>query len=283
MIPAHGVKLHVVTAGPEGGKPVLLLHGFPEFWYGWRMQIPALAEAGYRVWAPDQRGYNLSDKPPDIRSYSRDILAEDVVELIKKTGHPKATVIGHDWGGVVAWWLAGKYPEFLEKLIVINAPHPKVMSKTLKKSWQQKFKSWYMVFFQVPLVSELLISRRRHYLLAKAMTGSAKPNTFSSEDMEKYRTAWSQTGSTEAMLAWYRAAFRIKLKPPADPEIKIPTLLLWGEEDHFLGNEMAQASVDLCSRGKLVFIEDATHWVQHEKPGRVNEEILNFLARPTQM
>jgi len=229
-IKTNGVKLHLVEAGPKKGPLVILLHGFPEFWYGWRRQIEALASSGFHVLVPDQRGYNTSEKPKAVTSYHRDILAQDVIGLIESMGKKKATVIGHDWGGVVAWWAAGKHPEYFKNLIVLNAPHPKVMSRTLAKNWRQKLKSSYMMFFQIPHIPEWVASAGNFFLTAKAMTQSSRKGTFTEQDIYRYKEAWSQPGSFSAMLAWYRAAFQVKLKPPADPEINIPTLLIWGKK-----------------------------------------------------
>ena len=152
-IKTNGVKLHVVQSGPVDGPLVILLHGFPEFWYGWRKQIPALANAGFRVWAPDQRGYNTSEKPPNVRDYRLDKLADDVAGLIGISGRRRVTVVGHDWGGAVAWWLAANYPELVERLVILNVPHPLVMQRLIYTDPRQTLRSWYMFFFSDPLAS----------------------------------------------------------------------------------------------------------------------------------
>jgi epoxide hydrolase 4 len=276
FIKTNGVKLHVVQAGPEDGQLVILLHGFPEFWYGWRKQIEPLAEAGYRVCVPDQRGYNLSDKPLWLMSYSRDELAKDVIGLIDAAGREKAVVIGHDWGAAVAWWLANVYPQRLEKLVILNVPHHEIMVKNLLINPAQMLKSWYIGAFQMPLLPEAISTFNNFEAVTKAMQETARPGTFTEADMEQYRKAWSQPGALTAMINYYRAApWAIN---PDNPRIHMPTRIIWGKKDAFLGAEMAQPSADLCDDAELYFIDEATHWVQHEEPERVNQLILEFLA-----
>jgi epoxide hydrolase 4 len=278
-IQTNGVNLHVVQAGPEDGPLVILLHGFPEFWYGWKHQIPALAEAGYRVWAPDQRGYNLSDKPDGLGSYCLDELALDVVGLIDAAGQERAFIVGHDWGAAVAWWLAIKHPQRVEKLAILNVPHPSVMRKTAGSTPRQMLKSWYIVFFQLPWLPESLIRAGNWRGAVQAIQGSARPGSFSKADMEEYRRAWSQPGAFTAMLNWYRAAVRRPPTRAASRRIAVPTLMIWGAQDSFLDRSMAQPSIDLCDDGRLVFIEEATHWVQHDEPEKVNQLLLEFLGQ----
>lgn len=276
-IATNGIRLNVVQAGPEEGTLVILLHGFPEFSYGWRHQIPCLASAGYRVWAPDQRGYNLSDKPDGVAAYTLDVLAADVIGLIDAAGQQRAFVIGHDWGAAVAWWIAQKYPERLAKMVIINVAHGKVMERQLRRNFAQLRKSWYIFFFQIPRLPEWLARLRNWQIPTQALKRSSRPGTFSDSDLEQYRGAWSQPNAYRSMLNWYRAIMQRPPTPPANPRISVPTLLIWGAQDHFLGRELAQPSIDLCDDGRLVFIEEATHWVQHEEADRVNELIGSFL------
>lgn len=273
----NGISLHVAQAGPEDGSLVVLLHGFPEYWAGWKAQIPALAEAGFRVWAPDQRGYNLSDRPTEIRAYSLDELAKDVIGLIDAAGAEQAYVVGHDWGAAVAWWVAINYPQRVKKLTILNVPHPSVMFKTIRSTPRQLLKSWYIFFFQIPRLPEFLISRGNWNAGVQMMRNSANPNTFSDADMDGYRAAWSRSGAFTAMLNWYRAIVRHQPQRNASSRVSVPTLMIWGVRDVALDRSMAQPSIDYCERGKLVFIEDATHWVQHDKPERVNKLLLDFL------
>lgn len=276
-IETNGIRLHVLQDGPKEGPLVILLHGFPEFSYGWRQQIPYLASAGYRVWSPDQRGYNLSDKPDGIAAYTLDELAADVVGLIDAAGQKQVFLVGHDWGAAVAWWLAAKYPDRLTKLVVMNVPHWVVMQKHLRSNFAQLRKSWYIFLFQIPRIPEILARLQHWNMPTQALKKSSRPDTFTNSDLDQYRQAWSQPNAFRSMLNWYRALVQKLPTPPADPRITMPTLLIWGAQDKFLGREMAQPSIDLCDDGQLVFIEEATHWVQHEEADRVNELIHTFL------
>jgi pimeloyl-ACP methyl ester carboxylesterase len=274
----RGVRLHVVEAGPEDGPLLILLHGFPEFWYGWRRQIGPLAAAGFRVQVPDQRGYNLSDKPRGVSSYNLDRLAEDVVGLIDAAGVAKARVVGHDWGGVVGWWLGIRHPQRLERLALLNIPHPVVMERSLRHSSVQRKKSRYMFLFQLPWLPERIFRRKGFAYAEKTLRVSSRPGTFSDEDVARYKEAWSQPGAVRSMLHWYRAALRARPRRPKSPRVTVPTLLIWGTKDRFLGQEMAEASIALCDQGRLELIPEATHWVQLEEPERVNRLLVEFLG-----
>jgi pimeloyl-ACP methyl ester carboxylesterase len=276
QIIANGIKLHVVKDGPRTGRLVILLHGFPEFWYGWRRQIPFLAAAGYRVCAPDQRGYNLSEKPTGIAAYSLDELGADAISLLDAAGQDKAFLIGHDWGAAVAWWIASKYPSRLKKMVIINVPHGAVLMKHLRRNLAQMRKSWYMFFFQLPYLPEKLIPLHNWYIFTKVLKNSSRIDTFSNDDLDTYRQAWSQPKALTSMLNWYRSVMQNPPKPPDSLRITVPTLLIWGSQDKFLGKDLAQPSIDLCDEGQLVYFEKASHWVQHEEAKRVNELIDTF-------
>ena len=274
---ANGVRLHAVEAGPEDGPLLILLHGFPEFWYGWSRQIGPLAAAGFRVLVPDQRGYNLSGKPRRVSSYNLDRLARDVLGLIDGAGVEKARVVGHDWGGVVGWWLGIRYPQRLERLALLNIPHPLVMQHTLLHSSVQRKKSRYMFLFQIPWLPERAFSRDHFAAGEKALRISSRPGTFGDEEIALYKEAWSQPHAVRSMIHWYRAALRARPRRPENPRVSVPTLLIWGTQDNVLGQEMAQPSIDLCDHGRLELIPEATHWVQHEEPERVNRLLVEFL------
>ena len=274
---SNHLTLHVAQAGPLDGPPVLLLHGFPEYWGGWAKQIPALAAAGQRVWAPDQRGYNLSAKPRGVAAYDIDELAQDVLGLIDATGHERVALVGHDWGAAVAWWVAGKHPQRLRKLAILNVPHLAVMFRTLWRSWAQMRKSWYIFMFQLPWLPEASLRRNGWTNAIRALKGSARRGAFTAEEIEQYRAAWSQPGAITGMVNWYRAAARSQHKLASLGRIRVPTLMIWGAHDIALGREMAQPSIDLCDDGRLVFIEEAGHFVQHEEAVRVNQLLLAFL------
>jgi pimeloyl-ACP methyl ester carboxylesterase len=281
MVETNGVQLHVAESGPHDGPPVILLHGFPETWRCWRHQIEPLAEAGYHVMAPDQRGYGRSARPGSTASYAIDLLVADVLGLIDACGWPKASVVGHDWGGVVAWWLAIRHPDRLDRLAILNAPHPAALARTLWSSPRQLLRSWYIGFFQLPWLPELALRLGDWYLLTRALRQSSRPGAFTEDDLEEDRRAWSEPGAITAMVNWYRAALRHRPTLPDDPKIRVPTLLLWGINDRFLDRRLASASLDLCEQGSLILFEEATHWLQHEVPDRVNRLLLEFLRGVT--
>lgn len=278
-VETNGIKLHIVMAGPESGQPVLLLHGFPEFWYGWRKQIPALADAGYRVIVPDQRGYNLSDKPKGVRAYTVDELAGDIIGLIDALGYKQINLIGHDWGAMVAWVFAIRYPERLRRLGILNVPHPAVMLNFLRRGDPEQLRrSWYIFAFQIPWLPEYFLRINGWRNTVRVLRGSGKIHTFSNEDIVEYKKAWAQPGAMTAMINWYRAAVRHWPKMPRDLCVHVPTLIIWGMKDVALSHRMARPSMDYCDDGKLVFFEDATHWVQHDETENVNQLLVEFLV-----
>jgi pimeloyl-ACP methyl ester carboxylesterase len=272
------VELQVAQAGPATGPLVILLHGFPECWYGWHRQIDALAAAGYRVWAPDQRGYGRSSKPKAVQDYTLDKLAQDVAGLIEAAGASQAAVVGHDWGGAVAWWLASDRPELVQRLIILNVPHPAVLRRLILSNPRQTLRSWYMFVIQIPWLMDWAASRNRFEPLAEGMRTSSRPGTFTAADLEHYREAWSQPGAITAMLNWYRALFRYGVPRSRNRRVVSPTLVLWGKRDKFILPEAARASVDLCGSGKLHIYETATHWLQHEESEDVNRRVIDFLG-----
>jgi len=277
-LPTNGIHLHVVQSGSRYGSLVILLHGFPEFWYGWRRQIEPLAESGFRVWVPDQRGYNLSDKPAGIAAYRMDELAQDVLGLISAAGVEKCYLAGHDWGAAVAWWVALRYPERIHKLAILNVPHPAVMMNTVTHNVAQLRRSWYMFFFQIPFFAEAVLRNEDWAAVVKMLKAGSKPTSFTKEDLEHYRKAWWHKGAITRMLNWYRAAIQMPPDLSGDMHIHVPTLILWGAQDIALGREMAEPSLDLCDQGKLVFFENSSHWVQLDEAEAVNRHLLEFFS-----
>lgn len=276
-VKTNGITLHVAQDGPEDGPLVILLHGFPEFWYGWREQIQPLVEAGYRVWVPDQRGYNLSDKPKGIKDYTIDKLAADVIGLIDAAGEKQAVVIGHDWGAAVTWKTAELYPDRIKQMVAVNTPHPNLWMTAIRSSVQQLLKSHYVFLFQIPRLPETLLKRNHWQAATQSLRDSSRPGTFKEADFVEYRKAWSQPNAMTSMINWYRA-LRYQLKQAsARPRIKIPVLIIWGDKDAFIKPELADQCLALCENGKLVRIATATHWVIHEEPTRVSELLLDFL------
>ena len=263
------------------------MHGFPEFSYGWRKQMPFFAAQGYYVWAPDSRGHTLSDKPRGAAAYTLDKLAADVVGLIDAAGVERADVVGHDWGGAVAWKLGADHADRLRKLVVLNAPYSGVMLRKLRQDPAQRKRSWYMFYFQLPWLPECTSRRNDWQMLTNMLRRSSLPGTFSDEEIAEYKRAWSLPGAYTGMLGWYRAMRygmgRGKQEASGGPRtapVQPPTLLLWGAQDRFLGRELAQESIAKCANGRLEFLEDATHWLHHERPEQVNQRILAFLTQP---
>ena len=269
----NGVRLHCVEAGPEGGLPVLLLHGFPEFWRAWERQIGPLARAGFHVVVPDLRGYNLSEKPAGVESYRLSTLVEDIVGLIHDLGTQRAHVVGHDWGGIIAWALAITRPEVVDKLVILNAPHPAAYRREWKRGEQPR-RSWYVAFFQLPWLPERLLPRFGRWAL-RGRSGSYTP-----EDLRHYEAAWAQPGAATAMIHYYRALMRFG--NVRETEVRAPTLLLWGERDVALVPELAEGLGEWVPDLRVVRFPAATHWLMRDETLRVGGLILDFLDRPAE-
>lgn len=276
-LPTNGIELHGIAAGPPDGPLVVLLHGFPEFCYGWRRQIGPLAAAGLRVLAPDQRGYNLSAKPAAVEAYALDPLADDVLGLADALGRRRFAVVGHDWGGVLAWHLAARNPERIARAVVLNAPNLAAAQRYARTSPSQMLKSWYVAFFQLPRLPERLLGLGDFAWLRNAMTTTSRPGTFSAEDFRRYRAAWAQPGALTAMLNWYRA-LPMARRSPFPERVRVPLRAIWGDRDAFLNAELAEAGLASCDQGEAVHIAEATHWLQHEEPARVNRLLIEFLT-----
>ncbi len=278
-IVTNGIRLHCAVAGPPDGDLVIALHGFPEFWRGMSGLITDLARAGYRVVAPDQRGYNLSEKPEGIDAYSVDEMALDVVGLIDAMGRESAHVVGHDWGAAVAWWLALTRPERVRRLVVINVPHPSVFAREVRGNRKQLRKSWYIFAIQVPALPErLAFGRRTRQRFSRAIAGTANPGSFTPDYLAHLREAWAQPGAAQGMLNWYRASVRRRPGRLADKRVHVPTLIIWGRKDVALSDSMVQPSADLCDDVRVEWFDDATHWVLHDEPERTSALILDFLG-----
>jgi pimeloyl-ACP methyl ester carboxylesterase len=270
------VRLHYVEVGE--GPLVVLLHGFPEFWFGWRRQIPALAAAGFRVVAPDMRGYNLSSRPAGVGSYDLDRLADDVAGLVAERGAERALLAGHDWGAAVAWWTAIRRPEVVERLAILNVPHPRRFLRGLR-SPKQLARSWYMGFFQLPWLPERALAARR-YAGLRAAFADARPGAFAPGEMDRYVEAWSQPGALTASVNYYRALARRSPRRTlgALEPVRAPTLVIWGVHDRALGAELAEPDrADVPALQDVVRL-DASHWVQLDEPERVNELLIEFFS-----
>jgi pimeloyl-ACP methyl ester carboxylesterase len=292
----NGVRLHCVTGGPSDGETVLLLHGFPEFWYSWRFQIPALVDAGYRVVAPDLRGYNTSEKPQGLDAYAIEELVGDVVGLVHEYGHAgpdgsQAHVVAHDWGGAIAWALGMFHPEVIDRLVVMNAPHPAAFAREF--DLEQLRKSWYILFFQLPWLPERLTTLCDSRAIGEVFRDQpTDPEAFTEGDIERYREAFSRPGAARAAIDYYRSYVRDIAVPmakatlpvvgrffdlPGENEIPVETLLLWGEQDTALGVGL---SADLDTWVPDIEVErfpEASHWVQCDAREGVTDAVLDFL------
>jgi pimeloyl-ACP methyl ester carboxylesterase len=268
---------------------VILLHGFPEFWYSWRRQMRALAAAGHRVVAPDQRGYNLSEKPADVSAYRVDRLAHDVEALVRHLGATSAVVAGHDWGGAVAWQLARRRPDLLERLVILNAPHPAAYRRELR-SPGQLLRSWYVLFFQLPGLPEAAIRAGDYAVLERILRRDpVRPGAFSDEDVAAYKAALDRPGALTAALNWYRANLRAGTSRRgggrdradeavrADGRITVPTLVLWGMRDRYLSPRLLDGLDRWVEDLRVERIPDASHWVLADAPGRVSRSMRAFL------
>jgi pimeloyl-ACP methyl ester carboxylesterase len=273
-----GVRLHYAKAG-TGARLVILLHGFPEFWYSWRHQLVALSDE-YTVVAPDMRGYNLSDKPTDVSDYEADKLADDVTGLIRHFGHETAAVIGHDWGATVAWTVAAKHPEYLWKLGALQVPPIAVWRKN--QTLKQFLASWYMFFFQIPALPEFLFKMNDYALLANALKNTtAEKGVFTDEDIAEYKKAWSEPFALTAMLNYYRANImkRFLSKPETPAKIKVPTVFIYGEKDTAVLPETVKGVGEMIDAPFEEFrIPTSAHWVQQEAAEAVTEILREFLA-----
>jgi pimeloyl-ACP methyl ester carboxylesterase len=273
----NDIELHVVEAGPESGPLVVLLHGFPDFWWSWRRQVGPLAERGYRVVVPDQRGYDLSDKPSGVAAYALDNLVADVVGLADAYGRDSFNLAGHDWGGVVAWGTAIRHPERVARLVVMDAPHPDVWARQALRHPTQLLRSLYVAFFQLPRLPEALLRARNFAPLRRALTTTSRPGVFAPEDLDRYVAAWSQPGALTAMLNYYRALRRRPTVGATPARVRPPTLVVWGGRNAFLERHLFKASLDLCDRGAGLFLDDASHWVHLEEAKTVTAALLRFL------
>jgi pimeloyl-ACP methyl ester carboxylesterase len=275
MLEANGLRFHARVAGPVRGPLVLLLHGFPESSYGWRRQMEPLAAAGLRVVAPDQRGYGLSSKPQERFAYQLDTLADDVVGIARALGAKRYAVVGHDWGGAVAWHLASRGAEGLERVAILNAPHAGTVGRHTLTHPGQALKGSYVGFFQLPVIPELVLSASDFLWLRRALVSTSRKGCFSEEELDAYREDWQRAGALTGMLNWYRA---LPLHMPVPTgRVQIPVRVLWGDRDTYLDPELAELGAEMCEKARVTHFSDATHWLHHEEPEKVNEALRRFL------
>jgi epoxide hydrolase 4 len=282
FVDSGGVRIHVVETGPEDGTPVLFVHGFPEFWWSWRHQLEACAEAGYRAVAMDLRGFGESDRPDDVAAYALANSLADVTAVIDSVGG-HAALVSHDWGGALGWVYGALVPDKVERLVVMNAPHPNAYAD-LGHHLPQLQASWYMFFFQFEGVAEEVLARNGHELLRAWFYDTATVK-LSEEEIARYLELFSRPGALTAGLNWYRANV-----PPESylseqrlelPPITCPAMLLWGLDDAYLTFELGRRAGTFCAGPfALHSLPDTGHWIQQERPDEVNELLLGFLEEP---
>jgi pimeloyl-ACP methyl ester carboxylesterase len=278
---AGDLRFHIATCG-EGDRLALCLHGFPECWYSWRHQLPLLAELGYRVWAPDLRGYGETDKPGELGDYAIEKLMGDVAALIDASGARSTTLIAHDWGAIIAWYFAIRKLRPLERLVIMNVPHPFAAMPALR-SWKQLLRSWYVFFFQLPRLPELLLASRGHRAIGEAFRRTAvHPERFPDTALEVFRRSAAQPGALTAMLNYYRALIRGggmgRQRRLGARTIETPTLMIWGEQDVALTRETTFGTEEFVSDLTLRYLPQASHWVQQDDPEMVNRMLRAWLG-----
>ena len=273
---SNGIKLHYVTQGE--GSLMLMLHGFPEFWYSWRHQISEFAK-DFKVVALDLRGYNDSDKPSNQSAYVMDEFVKDVEGVIKGLGYEKCVLVGHDWGGAIAWNFAYDYPQMVEKLIVLNLPHPAKFAEGFKYP-QQLLKSWYIFLFQLPFLPEFLLQLSDYKAIEIAFTNFAtNKNNFTPADIKAYKDAAAKPGAITAMLSYYRNVFQQRVINQNWRVLEVPTLMIWGENDVALSKELTYGTEAYVKDFQIKYIPNSSHWVQQDAPLLVNQYMREFLSR----
>lgn len=282
-VEANGLTFEVAEAG-EGDHLILCLHGFPELNYSWRHQMPLLASMGYRVWAPNQRGYGATSRPARVEDYTADKIVADAAALFDASGAKKLTLVAHDWGGAIAWLFAINRARPIERLVVMNLPHPKCFAAALRH-WPQRKRSWYMAFFQLPWLPERFLLANDAAGIRRAFKGMAiDKSRFPDAVLDVYARAAQRPGAATAMINWYRAAAR---KPGGlalrnDGRVEVPTLIVWGEEDSALGLETLDGTDRYVADLTIRRLPAVSHWVQQEAPEKVNAILAEWLPRADQ-
>lgn len=275
FIQANGINLHYVTQG--SGPLMLMLHGFPEFWYSWRYQIPEFAQ-DYKVVALDLRGYNESDKPEERFAYVMAEFVKDIEEVIKELGYEKCILVGHDWGGAIAWCFGYAHPEMIEKLIIMNIPHPAKFMEGLGTP-KQLLRSWYIFFFQLPFFPEFIFEFDDYQAIASAFKNMAvDKSAFTQADLEAYKYAAAKRGALTSMINYYRNIFSGLLNQQEWGVLRIPTLMIWGKNDRALGIELTYGTEEYVESCQIRYIPNCSHWVQQEQPELVNKYMREFLS-----
>jgi epoxide hydrolase 4 len=280
-VTANHIDFEVLTMG-SGDRLALCLHGFPEHAFSWRFQMPLLARLGYRVWAPNLRGYGGTDSPPGMTSYQTETLVADVVGLIEAAGAKETLVIAHDWGGLLAWIVAMQHPQLIDRLVILNMPHPACLRREFKRPGQL-LKSWYVLFFQIPVLPEFLLGIRQGVVIGKAIRRTSRdPSRFPDRVIDVYRQNAARKGGLTAMLNWYRALIhsdRMKRRGSiVFPKIRRPVLFLWGSADSFFTDRARLGTDDFASDLTFRLLPGVSHWVQQEAPEAVNAMLEAWLT-----
>lgn len=256
---------------------MLFLHGFPEFWYSWRHQIPEFAK-DHKVVAIDLRGYNDSDKPAGVQAYSMSNFVADIKGVIEGLGYQQCVLVGHDWGGAIAWNFAYDYPEMVKQLVILNIPHPARFAQALRTP-QQLLRSWYIFLFQIPALPEFLVQFNDFKALEAALAGMAtRENTFTQEDLEYYKEAFSKRGALTSAINYYRNPLQSGIVDRNWGILTVPTLMIWGEKDVALGKELTYGTEDYVKDFQIRYLPNCSHWVHQEQPELVNRFIRDFLT-----
>ena len=272
------VTLHIAFAGPDDGQLMIFLHGFPENWLAWKKQLLFFGSKGFKAIAFDQRGYNLSSKPKYVHDYRIDLLALDVIKTMRYFKRKRIILVGHDWGANVAWWTSLRYPKIIQKLVIVNVPHPVVMKHSVQTNIRQKFNSWYIYFFQIPIIPELVMSFHKSLLLSCMVTSSANKHAFTKTIISYYRTSWTRS-TVHHMIDWYRGMKFGSGKKLSSIKVKPEVLLIWGLRDKFIRKENIIPSLKLCNNSSNCVYPHNTHWIIHENPDKVNNRILTFIHK----
>ena len=279
FVKVNGIRMHYVTMG--NGSLIVLLHEFPEFWYSWRYQIPTLSKQ-FKVVAPDMRGYGETEKPVKKEAYKIEKIVNDIVELIHVLGYEKATIAGHDWGGIISWSIAMMAPDVVEKLIILNAPHPGVYSKHMSKNLKQILRSWYIFFFLIKGIPELILSSSNYKILKSSiLKSSVRKESFTEKDIETYVSSW-KSGGVSGGINYYRANLSLRYWSNSNsvsfPKIKVPVFQIWAEDDIFLGKELTENTQEFIDAPyRLHLIPNCGHWLQQEASAEVNRIMIKFL------
>lgn len=280
------LNFHYVANGDLGKPLMLCLHGFPEFWYSWRFQLREFSKT-FRVVAVDLRGYGFSDKPPKTSMYNIAHLAQDAKEIVEALGYSSCILMGHDWGGIISWSVAHRFPEIVDQLIILNCPHPKTFSACLLSSWKQFLMSWYIFFYQLPYLPELFISQKGFKIMKAIFKGNfagvKNKVNMTDEDIEAYMFAISQPGAVTCALNYFRSNITLSIDndwlKDGQSRVTAPTLVVWGDQDRFLRKEFVNSIHDVVDNLKIRFVGGSSHWVQQDEPQIVNDFIREFLEK----